>query len=138
MNKPTQIDANRILLAAILLLISGGYTGTIYPVNPKARMVSFRGDVQPILKSKCIECHRSPDGKGFVKTGLSMATYEDLMRGTIYGPVVMRGDSQHSILNMLVEGRADPSMRMPHGRKPLATEEIEILRIWVDQGALNN
>jgi hypothetical protein len=80
-----QIDANRILLAAILLLISG--------CGKEERMVRFRSDVQPILRSKCIECHISPDGEGFVKTGLSMATYTDLMRGTIYGAVVVRGDS---------------------------------------------
>lgn len=125
-----QIDANRILVAAILLLVSG--------CGKEERMVSYRIDVQPILRSKCIECHSSPEGEGYVKTGLSMATYEDLMRGTIYGPVVVRGDSQHSIFNMLVEGRADPSMRMPHERKPLSTKEIEILRLWVDQGAPDN
>lgn len=125
-----QIDANRILVAAILLLVSG--------CGKEQRMVSYRIDVQPILRSKCIECHSSPEGEGYVKTGLSMATYEDLMRGTIYGPVVVRGDSQHSIFNMLVEGRADPSMRMPHERKPLSTKEIEILRLWVDQGAPDN
>jgi hypothetical protein len=39
---------------------------------------------------------------------------------------------------MLVEGRAGPSMRMPHGRAPLRTEGIEILRLWVEQGALDN
>ncbi len=67
-----------------------------------------------------------------------MASYEALMQGTVYGPVIVPGDSRHSILNMLVEGRSDPSMRMPHGREALGTEEIEILRLWVDHGALNN
>jgi hypothetical protein len=52
--------------------------------------------------------------------------------------VIVPGDSRHSILNILVEGRADPSMRMPHGRKPLNSEEIEVLRVWVEQGARNN
>ena len=67
-----------------------------------------------------------------------MTTYDELMHGTIYGPVIVRGDSQHSIFNMLVEGRASPSMRMLHGRAPLRTEGIEILRLWVEQGALDN
>jgi DNA-binding NarL/FixJ family response regulator len=61
------------------------------------------------------------------------------MQGTLYGPVVMPGNSQQSILNMLVEGRADSSMRMPHNReRPLTDREIEVLRLWVDQGANNN
>jgi hypothetical protein len=125
-----QVDARSIFLAVILLLISG--------CVKEERQVSFRGEVQPVLRSNCIECHVPPDGEGYLKTGLSMATYEDLMHGTIYGPVIVPGDSLHSILNMLVEGRADPSMRMPHGKKPLDTEEIEILRLWVNQGALDN
>ena len=100
--------------------------------------VSFREDVQPILRSNCIECHIPPNGEGYLKTGLSMATYGDLMRGTIYEPVIVPGNSRHSILNMLVEERADPSMSMPHGRKPLKAEEIKILRVWVEQGARNN
>lgn len=102
------------------------------------RQVSFKHHVQPILNDKCIECHKPPQGKGYLKTGLSMASYDDLMQGTFYGPVILAGDSRHSILNMLVEGRADPSMRMPHGREPLGSEEIETLRLWVEHGALNN
>jgi hypothetical protein len=102
------------------------------------RAVSFRYDVQPILETNCIECHTPPDGEGYLKVRLSLATYEDLMKGTIYGPVIVRGDSRHSIFNMLVEGRADPAVRMPHGRAPLDDEEIETLRLWVEDGALNN
>ena len=68
-----------------------------------------------------------------------MESYEDLMQGTIYGPVVVPGDSRHSILSMLVEGRADSSMRMPHMREiPLSAHEIDVLRLWIDQGARNN
>ena len=100
------------------------------------RQVSFRNDVRPILEANCIECHTPPAGEGYIKIGLSMATHADLMQGTIYGPVIVPGDSRHSILNMLVEGRADPSMRMPHGRRSLSSEEVEILRLWVEYGAL--
>jgi hypothetical protein len=64
-----------------------------------------------------------------------MGSYESIMEGTVYGPVIVPGDSRHSILNMLVEGRADISMRTPH---PLTVEDIETLRLWVDQGAINN
>jgi hypothetical protein len=115
----------------LLVLVISGCT-------KEERQVSFQRDVQPILKANCIECHIPPNGKGYLKTGLSMATYEDIMKGTIYGPVIVRGDSRRSILNMLVEGRANISIRMPHGREPLASEEIEILRLWVEHGALNN
>ncbi len=64
-----------------------------------------------------------------------MESYESLMRGTIYGRVIVPGDSRHSVLNMVVEGRLSASMRAPH---PLTGEERAILRLWVDQGAKNN
>lgn len=123
-----RIDTTGLML--LVLVISG--------CIKEERQISFQRDVQPILKANCIECHIPPNGKGYLKTGLSMATYEDLMKGTIYGPVIVRGDGRHSIFNMLVEGRANTSIRMPHGREPLVSEEIKILRLWVEHGALNN
>ena len=101
--------------------------------------LSFRKDVYPILEQNCLACHIPPDGKGYLKTHLNLQSYETLMKGTYYGPVILPGDSLHSILNMLVEGRAEASMRMPHEREdPLTEDEIEVLRLWVDQGAHNN
>ena len=101
--------------------------------------VSYSQDVYPILARNCIECHRPPDGKGFVKTGLNMESYETLMAGTFYGPVIVPGDSRKSILNMLIEQRADDSMRMPHNsNEPLKDHEVRLVQLWVRQGAHNN
>jgi hypothetical protein len=101
--------------------------------------VSFQKDVYPILENNCLACHIPPQGKGYLKTHLNMQSYETLMQGTVYGQVVLPGDSRHSILNMLVEGRVEASMRMPHQRdKPLTQHEIEVLRLWVEQGAQDN
>ena len=97
--------------------------------------ISYRQDVAPILETKCLECHLPPKGMGYLKSGLSMASYESLMKGTIYGPVIVPGDSRHSVLNMVVEDRLNTSMRPP---RHLTKKEIAILRLWVDQGAKNN
>ena len=101
--------------------------------------MSFQRDVYPILQENCLACHTPPEGQGYLVTSLNMQSYETLMQGTRYGPVILPGDSRHSILNMLVEGRVDDSMRMPHGRpEPLSGNDIEVLRLWVEQGARNN
>ena len=101
--------------------------------------ISFQNDINPILEKNCLECHKPPSGKGYRETGLNMENYESLMTGTVYGPVIVPGNSKKSILNMLVEGRADDSMRMPHNRStPLTDHEIRILHLWVKQGAKNN
>jgi hypothetical protein len=39
---------------------------------------------------------------------------------------------------VLVEGRADPKVRMPHNQRPLLKQQVEILRLWVKQGAKDN
>lgn len=119
-----------LILAASALLF--GCSG-----EPKEKAVSFQTDVQPILKENCSECHL-PGGRGTIKTGLDMSSYESLMKGTKFGPVIVPGSSLTSALNMLVEGRADPSIKMPHHKDPLPAEKAAILKKWVDQGAKNN
>jgi uncharacterized membrane protein len=103
------------------------------------RVVSFQDDIDPILNEKCLQCHKPPDGVGYVRTGLDMETYDALMKGTIFGTVIIPGDSKRSVINKLTEGRAGELMRMPHGdAAKLTKEEVELLNLWVNQGALNN
>lgn len=97
--------------------------------------VSYKKDIQPILAAKCQSCHQ-PGGQGYEASGLSLESYDALMKGTRFGPVVKPGDSLTSALNMLVEGRADPSIKMPHGdAEGLSSAETQLLKQWVDQGA---
>ena len=104
-----------------------------------SQQVSYQDDVSPILESRCIKCHISPDGIGYIMTGLEMDSYQSLMQGTAYGQVIVAGDSRRSMLNMLVEGRAGNYQRMPHNEDDALTpEQIETLRRWVNQGALDN
>jgi len=101
------------------------------------REVSFSRDVQPVLQQHCASCH-VPGQPGYEASGLSVAGYEALMKGTRYGPVVLPGDALTSALVMLIEGRADPSIRMPHGEEKLPDADIEAIHNWVEQGAKNN
>lgn len=99
--------------------------------------VSYTKDVQPILAKYCAECH-APGQKGYLASGLDTTGYQGLMKGGKYGALVKPGDALSSSLNMLVEGRAHASIRMPHGREKLADKDIEILKVWVNEGAKNN
>lgn len=125
------MSRGRVPLCVVLVATLVGCSG-----QPR---MSYREDVYPILENNCLACHTPPQGKGYLKTGLDLQSYDALMQGTRYGPVVLPGDSRHSILNMLVEGRMDVGMRMPHGREaPLTRQEIEVLQLWVEQGARDN
>lgn len=100
--------------------------------------VSYARDVEPILRANCLSCHQE-GGAGFEASGFSMASYDELMKGTHYGPMIVAGDSEGSNLVVLMEGRADPSISMPHGRvEPVSKADIETIRRWIDQGAKEN
>jgi hypothetical protein len=97
--------------------------------------VSYTWDVYPILQQRCLPCHSAPDGHGYRMTGLDLETYEGLLRGSWYTRAVVPGDSRHSLLNMVAEGRVFPGARMHTVTKPMPPGEAEILRRWVDEGA---
>lgn len=127
-------------LAATAVGLAGGFLLSCLAVSStgfaeETTVASFKGDVQPILQYRCLECHRA-DGPGVAYSGLNLESYEGLMKGTRFGPVVVPGNAMVSNLNVLVEGRA--GIRMPHNRKRLTPCEIQVLRNWVNQGAKNN
>ncbi len=100
--------------------------------------ISFSQDVKPILNTYCMDCHQA-GGEGEVASGLNMATHEALMKGARFGPMVIAGDAEGSNMVVLMEGRADPSISMPHGQqKTISKADIQIIRVWIDQGAKNN
>lgn len=101
-------------------------------------VVSFARDVKPILDQNCMQCHQQ-GGKGQQASGFGMETYAELMKGTRYGPMIIAGDVEGSNLVVLMEGRADPSISMPHGQqKTISKQSIETIKLWIDQGAKNN
>jgi Planctomycete cytochrome C len=115
-----------------IILLTGLYL-TGYRTTPQ---ISYQRDVQPIFVDKCMGCHTPPYGAGYRQTGLNLESYTSLMKGSIYGPVVVPGNSKMSPLNMLVEGRAgDLSRQMEIRHTPMTEHEIGILRLWVEQGA---
>jgi len=121
----------RLLVAAFALLPAVGCQRAPGPV-------SYSKDVAPILDARCRSCH-TPGQPGYVASGFDLQGYDSLMQGTRYGPVVLPGDALTSALVMLIEGRVDPSIRMPHaGEQPLTAEQIATIRHWVEQGAKNN
>jgi mono/diheme cytochrome c family protein len=99
--------------------------------------VSFAEDVFPIFKGRCVECHQ-PGGKGYETSGLDLRTHEGLMKGTKFGPMVVAGNPDVSNLIWLLDWRASPQLRMPHGAKQLSTCDRNAIRTWIREGAHNN
>ena len=122
------IIINEILL--ILLLTSCEDSST--------SQISFTKQVMPILTTHCLSCHTS-EGEGFKKSGLNMESYESLMKGTKFGPVIVPGNALSSSLVILIEGKADPTIKMPHGSLQMIPQnERDTIKQWIQQGAKNN
>jgi mono/diheme cytochrome c family protein len=107
------------------------------PVCAASSETSFQEDVYPIFKGRCIDCHQ-PGGQGYEKSGLDLSTYEGVMKGTKYGPLIVPGDPDTSNLMWLLDWKASPELRMPHGKKKLSTCDRDAIRHWIREGAKNN
>lgn len=118
------------LAGAAAFLLAGCGTDADKPV-------SYQRDVHPVLAKHCLDCHKH-GGSGAEKSGFSVESYQSLMKGTKFGPVVVPGSSLSSSLFLMVAGKTDPAIRMPHGKQPLSEAEVELLRRWMDQGAKDN
>ena len=111
-----------------------------------SQQVSFQNDVNPILQENCLSCHDG-QGEGIEASGFSVRSYDDLMKGTKFGKVVVPGDSLSSSLYRLIDHQADPKIQMPpHHDEALAAgkmqalsgAQINTIKAWIDQGANNN
>ncbi|MEJ2514281.1 MAG: hypothetical protein P8080_07240 [Gammaproteobacteria bacterium] len=126
---------NRLVMAFVATALAAT---TVACDRAGKEAVSFRNDVMPILRENCLDCHDAV-GQGTAASGFSVVSYNGLMQGTQYGPVVVPGDPDASVLMQLVEGRADPSIAMPHGdSRKLYAAEKDVLRAWIAQGAPDN
>lgn len=130
MREPRERYVSTIIVTILCGLF---WTATVFA----ARDVSFSLDVLPILQNHCVKCHK-PGSPGFQASGLDLRSYKGLMQGTRHGKIVIPGKPLTSNLMVLIEGRADPSIRMPHKEQPLIKHQIEILRDWIKQGARDN
>ncbi len=128
LNFPTRMLLGLGVCSALSLWLSNGVA---------ADRISYKDDVFPIIEVRCLECHK-PGGEGYETSGLDLSSYETLMKGTKFGPIVVPGQAFTSNLMVLVEGRASPEIQMPHNKKKLTKPEISILRRWVNGGAKDN
>lgn len=125
--------AHQKTCALVLLIAAATQAGCGRSEAP----VSFGNDVMPILQRHCLECHQ-PGADAYAQSGLGVESYAAVMKGTSFGPVVIPGDAFNSNLMVLVEGRADPAIAMPHDKDKLYQAELDTLRAWIEQGAPDN
>ena len=104
-----------------------------YESNENGFCVTYQ-DVQEILDINCTTyCHTQG---GSYQGGLDLTSYENLMLGnSSHGPVVIPFDSQSSILIQKLSDNPPFGQQMPRDGIPLDQETIDIIALWIDEGA---
>jgi cytochrome c len=123
-------------LVAVGLWLAGSTVLT--PISPACAAkgeISYSEDIAPIFRGWCVSCH-SAGGEGEKASGLDLTTYEGLMKGTKFGPMVVPGQPDESNLTVLIEGRG--KVRMPFGHKALPNCLRQNIWSWIFEGAKNN
>ena len=96
------------------------------------KQIDFARDIQPIFESSCLRCH----GLEKPKSRFRLDNRASALKGGENGVDIFPGDSAKSPLIHYVAGLVE-DMEMPPAGKgdPLTTEQISLLRAWIDQGA---
>lgn len=108
----------------------------VSPVAPKQetpKPISFKENVTPVLKKYCYNCHSGDQSS----KGLKVDTYNNIMKGTNYGKVIIANKSADSVLVKAIK-KVPGASSMPPSRRSVTTAEIKIITDWIDQGAKNN
>jgi len=102
------------------------------PLPPPASVaVDFHRDVEPILAAHCFKCH----GPHKQESGFRLDRRAEVLRGGEFGePAVVPGRSAESPMILYV-GSPEADVTMPPQGPRLSSDEISLLRAWVDQGA---
>src|SRR5258705_12737920 len=105
-------------MKALLLLVACGPV-LAAPVYEAARAV---------LETRCAVCHGQAQ-----TSGLDIRQRETMLKGGKRGPSFIPGKADESLLYKAVARIGD--LQMPPG-KPLPAEEVEVIRVWINSGAV--
>lgn len=100
-----------------------------YPA-PEGPTISFKEHVQPIITGNCTAagCHPATGGE------FPLVSYNDV----ISNGEIKEGDSKDNELLEVLKS-TDDDKRMPRPpSEPLTADQINIIELWIAQGAKNN
>lgn len=83
---------------------------------------------EAIIKTNCQTCH----GAALQMSKLDLRTRESMLKGGEHGSALTPGNAETSRIYRFAAGIDQPSM--PPGKK-MATEDLEILKKWIESGA---
>jgi WD40 repeat protein len=131
-----------IALGLVLLLAAAAVAqekkGDLPPIPTidlkRTEPIEYGRDVEPIFRDKCFVCHTGNviDANG----KYDMSTYEKVLKGGAKrgAKVIVPGKSADSFLFLACSRQTKPIMP-PKSEEPLTSQELSIIKAWIDEGA---
>jgi mono/diheme cytochrome c family protein/uncharacterized membrane protein len=102
------------------------------PITDINQALVYEQIVNPILQSKCVQCHNAGKSKG----GLRYDTAERLLKGGENGPVFVAGNAaQSEMVKRCFLPLEDDHHMPPKGKNQTTDEQVALLTWWINQGA---
>jgi len=118
----------------IWLALAATLAGTLafsQSAPPQPAAARLFSEVQPVFAQSCFGCHGAKVQLG----GLRLDEKSAAFAGGKSGKVILPGDAANSQILKRLAG-AGGLARMPLGGAPLPPEKIELIRQWIDAGAI--
>jgi hypothetical protein len=94
--------------------------------------IDFAKQIHPILEQQCVKCHGAEKQKG----KLRLDNREAALKGGKGGPSIVPGDSAKSeFLRRVMLPKSDDDF-MPAEGEPLPKAQLDLLKKWIDEGAV--
>ena len=115
------------LLQSILPVLAIATTAVL-PEAGTRNPPRFQSDILPIFERNCLSCHGESKRQG----GLDLRSVGTLLEGGGAGPALVPGSASESLLlARILAGE------MPADGNRLPDQEIELIRLWIESGALS-
>jgi uncharacterized membrane protein len=98
----------------------------------KAASLSYAKDLAPVIAKACLPCHAADNEN---PSGLSLDSFEVMMKGGEHGKPVVAGKPDESILLTKLFEKPPFGKQMPKKRPPLTKQEVDLITAWIVQGA---
>lgn len=115
-------------LLVVLCLVTNMQTTSIWAGES---VPDYDKQVAPLFRKYCGGCHNGTELEG----EFNLETYAELQKGGPHGPAVLPGDAKSSRLFRMMSGQLKPQMPPKDNPAP-SSEELAILRAWIDGGAV--
>src|SRR5205085_10211675 len=100
---------------------------------PASTQINFTSDIKPILETSCLRCH----GPEKPKSRFRLDNREAALKGGENGVDIFPGNSAKSPLIHYVARLVEDMEMPPRGKgDPLTTNQVALLRAWIDQGVV--